>query len=444
LKKIQAVILGYGDRAFCYSEYAFDEPNELEIIGVIDFNKFKLEEAKKRFSLKDEQLFNSLDEFLAKNIKCDVVINSTMDQYHYETTRKLLIAKYNILLEKPITGNPKELLELEDLAIKNNCKVVVCHVLRYTPFYKKVKEIISSGELGKIINMELNEHVWYGHFVNAYVRGKWRNEKECGSGFLLAKCCHDTDLMCWLNNSTKPSEVASFGKRAFFIKDNAPKGHTKYCYDCPNKDKCLFNAYTFELEMDAIPQYTWIRIDKPLDKITKEEKIEYLKKDTFGTCVFDNDMDIVDRQSVVVNFENGSTGTLNMVAGASKAGRHIHVVCEYGEVIGYLEEGIIKLIRFNKKVNLAPISDDNPCYKEEIIDINKLVQRESNSTHGHNGGDYGIMHDLVRFLNEKEASVSTTVISDSVNSHLICFAAEESRKNHNVVDVAKSFPRKKL
>lgn len=439
MKKIQAIILGYGDRSYWYSEYAFDEPNELEIVGVIDVNEFKLSRAKERFNLTDERLFNSLDEFLAKKVKCDVVINGTMDQMHYETSIKLLNAKYNILLEKPITGNPKELLEIEKLAKQNNCKVVVCHVLRYTPYFKKVKEMIDSGELGKIINMELNEHVWHGHFVNAYVRGKWRNEQECGSGFLLAKCCHDTDLMCWLNNITKPVEVASFGKRAFFCEENAPEGATNYCYTCPAKEKCMFNAYKFELEMDCCPQYTWIRIDKPVDQITREEKIEYLKHDDFGKCVFKNDMDIVDRQSVMVNFANGSTATLNMVGGASKAGRHMHIVCEYGEIEGFLEEGTFIVRRFNKDATTRKYIDDQHMYSDEIIDINKLVQRESTASSGHNGGDYGIMHDLVRFLNGEEVSISTTVISDSVNSHLIVYAAEKARKENVVVNIEKEY-----
>lgn len=434
MKKIQAVILGYGDRSYWYSEYAFDRPDELSIIAVIDVNGFKLEQAKKRFNLPDEMLFNSLDEFLEKGIACDVVINGTLDQDHYETSVKLLKKKYNLLLEKPITGNPKELLEIEELAKENDCKVVVCHVLRYTPYFKRVKSIIDSGELGKITNMELNEHVWHGHFVNAYVRGKWRREEECGSGFLLAKCCHDTDLMCWLNNITKPTEVASFGKRALFCPENAPKGATEFCYTCPAKDECMFNAMKFELEMDCCPQYTWIRINKPLNEITREEKTEYLKKDDFGKCVFKNDMDIVDRQSVVVNFANGSTATLNMVGGASKAGRHMHIVCEYGEIEGYLESGIIVLRKFNKEATKKKYIEDKYMYEDTVIDINKEIQRENTATSGHSGGDYGIMHDLVRYLNG-EASISTTKISDSVNSHLICYAAETSRKEKRIVNL---------
>ena len=213
MNKISCVILGYGDRSSRYAEYAKIVPEELEIVGLIDINELKRRQGKEAFQLKDNQIFETLDAFLEADIACDVVINGTMDQMHYETTMPLLEKGYNILLEKPITANLEELLEIEKKAKEKQCKVVVCHVLRYTPFYSKIKSIIDSGKIGKIVNMQLNEHVWYGHFVNSYVRGKWRSEKECGSGLLLAKCCHDTDLMCWLNNITIPESVSSFGSK---------------------------------------------------------------------------------------------------------------------------------------------------------------------------------------------------------------------------------------
>ncbi|MBQ4268536.1 MAG: Gfo/Idh/MocA family oxidoreductase, partial [Clostridia bacterium] len=349
MKKLKAVVLGYGDRSSRYAEYAKIAPQELEIVGVIDVSEMKLKQAQEKFGLPQESLYKNLNEFLNANVVCDVVINGTMDQLHYETTMPLLDRGYNVLLEKPVTGVPEELLDIKRKAKEKGCKVVVCHVLRYTPFYAGIKKAVDSGKLGKIVSLQLNEHVWHGHFVNSYVRGKWRNEKECGSGFLLAKCCHDTDLMCWLNNVTSPKKVSSFGSRSFFCEKNAPEGATQYCYQCPHQKDCMFDAYKFELEKDFIPFYTWLGIGKPLDEITREEKIEFLKKDVYGQCVYKTDMDIVDRQCVSVEFENGSIGTLNMIGGASKAGRHIHIVCEFGEVVGYIEENKYTVRTFDKK-----------------------------------------------------------------------------------------------
>lgn len=426
MRKISCVLLGYGDRSSRYADYAKQVPDELEVVGVIDINEHKRQQCKDSFNLQDCQVFESLEAFLQADVECDVVINGTMDQLHYVTTMPLLEKGYDILLEKPITAEPKELLEIEAKAKEKSCKVVVCHVLRYTPFYSKIKSIIDSGKMGKIVNMQLNEHVWYGHFVNSYVRGKWRSEKECGSGLLLAKCCHDTDLMCWLNNITTPESVSSFGSKSFFTEANAPTGATQYCYECPNQKDCMFNAEKFQIEKDFIPFYTWAGINKPLDEITLEEKREFLKHDTYGQCVFKTDMDIVDRQCVSVQFANGSIGTLNMIGGASKAGRHIHVICEYGEIVGYIEDNKLLVRVFDK---------DKVWYDEEVIDFNgeNDLGEEDNSVGGHYGGDYYIMKDLVRFLNGEKTSVATTVIADSVNSHLICYAAEQARQEGKVV-----------
>lgn len=427
MKKLTCVVLGYGDRGERYSDYARVEKDELEIVGVIDPNPVRRESAKDKFSLREDMLFNSLEDFFKKGVKCDFVINATMDELHYATAMALLDKGYNILLEKPVTANPKELLDIKNKAEERGLKVVVCHVLRYTPFYSTIKNIIDSGKIGKVVSLQLNEHVWYGHFVNAYVRGKWNNEKACGSGLLLAKCCHDTDLICWLNNITEPVAVSSFGSKGFFTEENAPKGSAKRCHECA-VENCMFNAKKFEIEKNFCPMYTWGKIQKPLEEITDQEKEEFLKTSSYGECVFKTDMDIVDRQCVSVNFKNGSIATLNLVGGTSAAGRHIHAVCEYGEIVGYVEQNKILLRVFDK---------ENICFSEEEIDFSASVDltKEDNSIGGHYGGDYYIMRDLIRFLNGEPTSSATTVISDSISGHMVVYCAEKSRKTATVVGV---------
>ena len=421
MKKLKAALLGAGNRGQIYCDYALTCPNELEIVSVIDINSFKMDEAGDKYGIERDMRFLSLDSFIKANVECDFVVNATMDEMHYETAMKLIEAGYNLVLEKPITANLSELLDIERAAREKGVKILVCHVLRYTPFYRSIKQIIDSGKIGKVVNMQLNEHVWYGHFVNSYVRGKWRSEKACGSGLLLAKCCHDTDLICWLNNITEPKTISSFGSKSFFTEKNAPEGATQYCFECPNKETCMFNAYKFQIEKDFIPFYTWADLNKPLEEITLEEKVEFLKKDTYGQCVYKTDMDIVDRQCVSVEFENGSIATLNMIGGTSKAGRHIHVICEYGEIVGYVEES---------KLILRVFDQNEVKYTEETIDCSKEYERGDgdNSVAGHYGGDYFLMKDAVRYFNGISESVSVTKIEDSLNGHYICYAAEISRK----------------
>ena len=425
MKQYKAALVGAGNRGCVYCDYSFDEPNELKVVAVVDVRELARKEAGERYHIPEDKRFASVDEFLAANVDCDFVINATMDEMHYEIAKKIMNAGYNLLQEKPIVPNQEQLLELRDIAKEKNLKVNVCHVLRYTPYYKRIKEIINSGKIGRIMTMELNEHVGIAHFIDSFVRGKWKSEKECGSGFLLAKSCHDMDLICWLNNATKPKSVTSVGSRAWFIKENAPKGATKYCFECPHNATCLYSAQKIHLEVDSMPFQTWMEMGKPIDEITKEEKAEYLKTSKYGLCAYESGGDINDRQVVCVEFENGSTAAFTMVGGTSRAGRNIHICGTEGEIEGWMESGKFVLRVFDR-------SGDKWGFDEQEIDVNNEV-RISVQYGGHGGGDYAIMHELLRYLDGDTSSVSITRLDDSINGHMVVYAAEESRKTKQTV-----------
>ncbi len=427
MKKIKVVLLGAGNRGCVYADYALARPEEMEVVSVVEVDLVNRENAKKRYGLSDDKVFNSLDDFLALGIKADLVINATMDQMHYQTAIKVIEAGYDMLLEKPITNDLEKLLEIERKATEKGVNVFVCHVLRYTPFYKTIKTLINQNKIGKIITIEMNEHVWIAHFVDSFVRGKWSKESQCGSGFLLSKSCHDTDLMCWLNNSSVPVKVTSVGRRALFVKENAPDGATEYCYNCPNNQECLYSAQKIHLELDLMPFQTWMHLGKPYQTITYQEKEEDLKSSEYGKCVYTNGGDIVDRQSLSVEFENGSLVSFTMVGGTSKAGRYIHIVGTHGEIEGHLEEGKFILREFDR-------SGKNFGYNEKMIDVNEQIVA-SHDYSGHAGGDFAIMNELVAYLNGDKSSVSITSISDSVNGHKVVFGAERSRKLGETVKI---------
>jgi predicted dehydrogenase len=426
IKKLKAVIVGYGNRGQVYADYSLDCPEQLEIVGIVDPNPFKLKEAKERYGLSDNALFNSLDAFLSEKIGCDLVINATMDQLHYETAMKILDAGYDMLIEKPIVNNTSELLDIQRKAEEKGCKVFVCHVLRYTPFYRTIKTLLNQGAIGEIMTMEMNEHVCASHYLTAFDRGKWNSEATCGSGFLLAKCCHDLDLMCWLNNSSEPEKVASFGSRSQFIQAKRPKNAAEFCYDCPNVETCPYSAKRQYIYLGVMPFLVWDKLNKPLDEITLEEKEEFLKKDNFGRCAYIAGGDLVDRQNVIVNFENGSCATFNLIGGTTKADRYLHIVGTMGEIEGKLEENKFVLRRY---------AEDRFDGRVEVIDVTDQVINNAKFG-GHSGGDFAIMRDLVAYYNGDTESVSITKLSDSVNGHLCIYAAEKSRKENKIVQLS--------
>ena len=426
MKKIKAILLGAGNRGLVYADYSLVNPDELEIIAAVDVDENHLAEAKKQYKLSDKAVYSNLDDCLRDKIKADLVINATMDEAHYDTTMKLIAAGYDILLEKPVTNNKRELLEIQRAANEKGVKIIVCHVLRYAPFYREAKRLINDGVIGKILTIEMNEHVWIAHFLDSFVRGKWRKEAECGSGFLLQKSCHDTDLICWLHNDSEPRRLSSFGSRALFIPQNAPQGATEYCYNCPHNGTCLYSAQKVHLEFDSLPFQTWEGIGKPIEEITYEEKVEYLKTSRYGKCAYNSGGDIADRQTLNVEFEDGVTAVFTMVGGTSKAGRYLHIVGSKGEIEGHLEDDKFILRKFDR-------SGDKFGYDEEVVDVYVNVKNHSKYA-GHGGGDYLLVHDALAYVRGDGASISVTDINDSVNGHCLVFAAEEARKNLKVVD----------
>ncbi len=430
MKKMKAVLVGAGNRGQVYCDYSLSKADELEIIAVVDPNPIRIKECCDKYGIPDDMTFVSLDKFLDKDIKCDFVVNATMDELHYESSLKLIDKGYNLILEKPVTPTFKELNDIWEASKKKGVNILICHVLRYTPYYKSIKQVINDGVIGDIVSMEMNEHVWCAHFLDSFVRGKWNSEKVCGSGLLLAKCCHDTDLMCWLNNSTVPEKVSSFGSRSQFIPERAPEDSTEYCYNCPHNGTCIYSAQKVHLEQDLMPFQTWRGINKPWQEITKDEKAEFLKTDIYGKCAYKTGGDIVDRQVVTVRYKNGSIATLNLVGGCSLEDRWIHIVGTKGEIKGYISHGKFTVIRFDRSgKNYGPVAEE--------IDIASQIKKNANSWYGgHGGGDYALMHDAVRYFAGECDSISTTKIDDSIYGHVIVYAAEESRKLERIVSVS--------
>ena len=422
MKHIKAIVVGYGDRGSIYASYALEHPEELQIIAVVDPNQKRLALAKQLHHLNDEELFTDLDKCLAKDLHCDLYINGTMDQIHYEVLKKLLKTKKAILTEKPIVNNKEQLLELENLAKKNNSSVFVGHVLRYTPFYKTIKQLLVDGEIGEIRTMEMAEHVGLAHLAGSYIRGKWRNEQECGSTLLLAKSCHDIDIMCWLNNNAAPKYVSSLGGRYYYRRENAPKGSSERCHLCPHQESCYYSALNCYVKAHFSNELTLIDYNSQ----SEEEIKEFLKTSEFGRCVYKIDeSNVVDRQVVNVEFDNGSVCTFTLVGGAEEACRTISIVGTKGEITGKLEEGIVYLKKDKLSSTIPEI---------QKIDVNLQVHHGERLT-GHSGGDYEIMKSIVGYMNGDRDMITITKLSDSINGHLCVYAADEARIKHQTIEI---------
>lgn len=250
---ITAVIVGCGHRSLLYASYALAEPGELKIVGIVEPLAARRKEAAAKFGVPEEQCYTSVEDLVKVPKIADAVINGTMDALHVETTIPLLRAGYDVLLEKPIGISEEEVLSLYEEATRLGRKVMICHVLRYAPFYSAIRQKVVDGEIGDILQVLTTENVSYHHMSTAFVRGKWRNKEQCGSHFLMAKSCHDLDLITWMKSGVRPVKVSSFGRRSYFREDKAPEGSGQRCLvDCKIERECPYSAKRLYVE-----QKTW-------------------------------------------------------------------------------------------------------------------------------------------------------------------------------------------
>lgn len=424
-KPVTAIIVGAGHRAFVYSKLAKTDPDKLKIVGVADPNPVRRQKAMEEFGFGEDMCFESADDLAEKGKLADAIINGTMDEQHLVTSVPLLNAGYDMLLEKPFAVNEKEMRELVACAKKNNSKVMICHVLRYTPFYYGIKEIVNSGEIGDIINIQTTEHVSYHHLSTSYVRGKWANSKKCHTSMLLAKCCHDLDIMMWMMSETKPKKISSFGGKFQFKPENAPAGAGTICMkDCPLVDTCVYSTKRLYIDHpDRWAFYVWDALEG-IKNPTIEDKINLMKSDSpYARCIYKCDNDVVDHQSVMVEFESGATGTHNMVGGSSEPRRDIHIIGTKGEIFGNFEDSKFTVL----KINPSPDAHNEECDVEEH-DL-KVTGDMVGAYGGHGGGDERLAADFVKFIRGEEHSLACTSIFDSVAGHLSVYLADQSREN---------------
>ena len=415
MKKLKAIVLGYGQRGERYCDYAVEKPNELEIVAVAEANPQILKKAQKKHNIPDEYAFDDWKKLASLDKMADFAIISTQDRMHLEPALALIEKGYDLLLEKPMSPFPEECKAITKAAEKKGVNVVVCHVLRFSPFWLKVKEIVDSGKIGKIMSVIHMENVGILNNSHSYIRGNWRITAD-SSPMILAKSCHDTDILQWIIGK-ECKKVQSFGSRTHFTPENKPEGAPDRCTDgCPYHDTCPYNAIKtyYDYREDPVRRQTVTGIVNPTD----EQVWHGLETGLYGRCVYACDNDVVDHQVVNMEFEDGCTVSFTM-NGFNKGGRFIRIFGTKGELEGDMGACTIKVFDFSSG-------------ETQELDTEKIGQHIES---GHGGGDRGIMVDTVRYFAGEEQSKSICDVRLSYISHIIAFAAEESRLTGKVIDI---------
>jgi predicted dehydrogenase len=359
-----------------------------------------------------DRRFRHWQEALAQPWLADAVIIALPDAQHTAPCLRALRSGYHVLLEKPIAPTEAEcrqILQAAREAQADGPRVVgVCHVLRYTPYFRELKALIDSGSIGQVISVQHLEPIEHTHMSHSYVRGAWRNSREA-TPIILAKSCHDTDIIRWLVGS-HAENVHCFGNLKWFTQANAPAGSTERCTDgCAVEGECAYSALKiYWRERKRLYVFDLPENDKGRwgDLI-----LQGLKTTDYGRCVYRMDNDQPDHLTVNILFADGVTAGFSMEAHVSYEGRRTRIMGSQGDIVGNMESFTLTSFASGQR------------------------KRWSLKTDAHGGGDHRMLKDFLQAVGQRDPALLSSSIEDSVESHLMAFAAEKSRVTKTIEDV---------
>jgi len=406
LKTLNCAILGYGNRGSVYADLLY-KTDGVKITAVCDVSAEAVKLAKEKYGLRDDCCFTSEDEFF-KARRGDACVIATMDKLHVRHASLALALGYDVLLEKPIATSYADCLEIERVAEKHGNKILVCHVLRYTAFFRKIKELLEKGEIGRITSVSEAEDVDFVHYWLSFLHGNWHNEGT-SSPIILQKCCHDFDIIGWLTGK-KCARVSSFASLNEYLAENKPADAAEYCIDCPRMKTCEYSGIRI---MCNNPQ--WLKGYYPEMEMTDDgvKKVLSDKSNPFSKCAYFGGNDVMTDQIVNMYCEDGVLVQTIMSGFSSGGRREITIHATRGEIYGFMgaEKVYVKYKPFQQPEQLFDLTEDS------------VVS-------GHGGGDENIIKSFVGYVRDGVDDGMLSTIEDSILSHKIAFAAEESRHDN--------------
>lgn len=405
---MRILILGMGGRGHHYLNFALQAG--VEIAGLCDNDPVRIRRMREEFGLEGVPSWTDAGKAIEEAENVDAVVNSLPDFFHYDYTLQALAKGCHVLLEKPMATTAEECIGMVEAAEKANRHLMVCHVLRYAPLFEKVKSIVDQGLLGRILNFQLTENVGYWHYAHSFVRGLFSNTSH-SAPFLLAKSCHDLDLISYITGKRCVS-VMSEGGQFYFKPENAPEGAPERCTDgCPHEKTCPFFAPGFYLKQ--ITQVGW-----PSNRIAENDsynaRLNALKTTNYGRCVFHAGNNVHDHEACLFVMEDGSTATFNLGGLSTENTRTFKLFGTEGDLEGNLDRNELFLGNYLHGTRAA-------------VDLTETETIMS----GHGGGDQRLFNDFVRLVRGEEDS-NKGEARLSLQSHLMAFAAaisnEEGRR----------------
>lgn len=397
---VSLIAIGAGNRLRTYMHYMETHPDKARLVAVVDPDRVRRDSLADRAGVPPRRRYADYHAMFADGIEADAVIIATPENLHFEPAMMALDAGYHILLEKPVAQSYGECVAIADKARAAGKLVSVCHVLRYYPIFVRIKEMIESGEYGKVISIHHSEEVGIDRATHSFVRGSMNREKE-SNPMLLAKCCHDLDLLLWMTGA-HCRRVSSFGSLRWFRADNAPEGAAERCIDCSVEPACPFSAVDLYRTRGE-----WTRNFIPAPGETTAQVIDrQLREGPFGRCVYRCDNDVTDNQVVTMQMTDGMLVTLSVNFFTQRDCRDIDIKLTGGEISC---DGVTLRAR------------DFKSRRTTTYDFSPVARMKY-----HGGADMALINDFVDAVRNGGGDLLTG-IDGSLEAHRVIFEAEKSR-----------------
>lgn len=410
---MKIAVLGAGARGLLLARLAKRHAPWVEITAVAEPRKSAREHFALEFGISAQGIFENWQALMQGSAACDAAIIATMDRDHRAPAEAAMARGWHLLLEKPMASEWEDCVAIEAAQRKSGVSLAICHSLRYHRAFQKAREIAHSGQLGRLLSMDLMEQVGYWHFSHSFVRGNWRREEQ--SAFvLLAKSCHDMDYLSWLADRPCVS-ASSFGRLSHFRSENMPQGATKLCAEgCPVQT-CAYDAR--KIYSPENPGWSFVQNRaENMGESPEQAKLAMLAND-YGRCVYRCDNDVADHQSVVLEFEDGLVATFTLTAFTNDCARKLRVQGTEGEM-EMMEESAGQRVRWRR---FGSSKGDEVFLPVE------------DGTHG--GADARLVAAWLESLEHGKPDKILSNAQASLASHRIAFAAEDSRKQGKAISV---------
>ncbi len=386
LEKVRLGIIGFGGMGSNHARSILKgESPEIEVTAIADINPDKIAWAK-TFMPESVAYFDDGIKLMESGL-VDAILISTPHYFHPPLSIEGFKHGLHVMCEKPAGVYTKQVLEMNAEAEKANVSFGMMFNQRTNCVYRKMKEIVDSGEMGAIRRVNWIITNWYrpqAYYDSGAWRATWSGE---GGGVLLNQCPHQLDLLQWIcGMPVKVDAHVHFGKWHDIEVEDDVTAYLEY----PNGATGLFITSTgdapgsnrFELTMDKGKLvvendilYKW-ELDIPEPEFTKTNtgsfgcpNVTYSEVETDGM----NEQHKGVRNAFAANILRGEPLVANGVEGINglTLSNAMHLSCFLGKPVEipfdenvYYEELMKRVATSRRKVDVVEkINDTSGSFK---------------------------------------------------------------------------------